>query len=181
MPGAWCSPTQPVPTKPPAFDRQDISEDALIDFTLALNAQAISIAARFKLGLLFTPPVVSTWEGPVGTLSIPPTTGWANWQGGSVEPETNILYVFSNNAAGVYGLVHDPEASDVNFVWDTAVEPRDNRDPSDPLSGIRIGANNAPGGATGVTSHQATVGSDHGDRPRRRCNHLADRSRRDTK
>ena len=145
VPGEWYSPTQPTPTKPPAFDRQGISADDLIDFTPELKAEAISIAARFKLGPLFTPPVVSTWDGPVGTLSIPPTTGGANWPGGAVDPDTNILYVFSNTAAGVYGLVHDPEASDMDFVWGTAVEPQDNRNPSDPLSGVRVGVNNAPG------------------------------------
>ena len=41
LPGEEASPTQPIPTKPPAFDRQGITEDDLIDFTPALHAEAL--------------------------------------------------------------------------------------------------------------------------------------------
>ena len=30
---------------------------------------------------------------------LPDATGGANWQGGSLDPETNILYIFANTAA----------------------------------------------------------------------------------
>ena len=33
VPGEWYSPTQPIPTKPPAYDRQGVTPDDLIDFT----------------------------------------------------------------------------------------------------------------------------------------------------
>src|SRR5919199_1795606 len=33
VPGEWYSPTQPYPTKPPAYDLQGVTTDALIDFT----------------------------------------------------------------------------------------------------------------------------------------------------
>ena len=33
VPGEWYSPTQPFPTKPPAYDRKGVSIDDLIDFT----------------------------------------------------------------------------------------------------------------------------------------------------
>ena len=39
-------PTQPFPTKPPAFDRQGVSEDDLIDFTPELRAEALEIVKR---------------------------------------------------------------------------------------------------------------------------------------
>jgi len=29
------------------------------------------IASRYKLGPIFTPPVVSTWPGPLATLMLP--------------------------------------------------------------------------------------------------------------
>ena len=54
--------------------------------------------SRYKIGPLFTPPVVSKWEGPLGTLMLPNATGGANWQGGSLDPETNIFYIFSNTS-----------------------------------------------------------------------------------
>ena len=40
VPGEWYSPTQPFVTKPPAFDRQGVSIDDLIDFTPELQAEA---------------------------------------------------------------------------------------------------------------------------------------------
>ena len=39
VPGERTSPTQPFPTKPPAFDRQGFTEDDLIDFTPELHAR----------------------------------------------------------------------------------------------------------------------------------------------
>ena len=81
-----------------------MSESDFIDFTPELNAEAKRIAANYKLGPLFTPPVPSTWPGPLGTLISPVVTGGANWQGGSLDPETNIFYIFSNSGAMSLGL-----------------------------------------------------------------------------
>ena len=63
VPGEWYSPTQPFPTKPAAYDRQGVSLDDLIDFTPELKAEGAQLAANYKLGPLFTPPVVSTASG----------------------------------------------------------------------------------------------------------------------
>src|SRR5436305_3071947 len=68
VPGEWYSPTQPFVTKPPAYDRQGVSLDDLIDFTPELKAEGAKLASRYKLGPIFTPPVVSAWEGPLATL-----------------------------------------------------------------------------------------------------------------
>ncbi len=48
VPGEWYSPTQPFPTKPPAYDRQGLSDDDLIDFTPELRAEARSCVARYQ-------------------------------------------------------------------------------------------------------------------------------------
>ena len=40
VPGRRRRATQPIPTKPPAFDRQGITDDDLIDFTPELRAEA---------------------------------------------------------------------------------------------------------------------------------------------
>jgi quinoprotein glucose dehydrogenase len=95
VPGEWYSPTQPIPTKPPAYDRQGITENDLIDFTPELRREALGIVAWHKMGPLFTPPVVSNINGPLGTLMVPSQDGGTNWQGGSFDPETGILYVAS--------------------------------------------------------------------------------------
>ena len=70
VPGEWYSPTQPFPTKPPAFARQGISIDDLIDFTPELRAEAVKLVARYKIGPMFTPPVVSNPRGPLATLTL---------------------------------------------------------------------------------------------------------------
>ena len=59
VPGEKTSPTQPFPTKPPAYDYQGVEVENLIDFTPELHAEALKIAARYKLGPIFTPPPVS--------------------------------------------------------------------------------------------------------------------------
>jgi quinoprotein glucose dehydrogenase len=117
VPGEWYSPTQPFVTKPPAFDRQGVSIDDLIDFTPELRAEALKIVSRYKIGPLFTPPVISKWEGPRGTLMLPNATGGANWQGGALDPETNILYIFSNTNVTSLGLVPGTAERNLDFAW----------------------------------------------------------------
>ena len=41
VPGEWYAPTQPFPTKPPAFDMQGVSVDDVIDFTPELRQEAL--------------------------------------------------------------------------------------------------------------------------------------------
>lgn len=111
VPGEWYSPTQPFPTKPPGYDRQGVTLDDLIDFTPELHEQAVKLVARYKLGPLFEPPLVSKLEGPLAILHLPSTTGGTNWPGGSYDPESHILYVFSQTNISAVGLVPPPDAS----------------------------------------------------------------------
>lgn len=121
VPGEWYSPTQPFPTKPPAYDRQGVSEDDLIDFSPELRAKALEIASWYKLGPLFTPPVVSSIDGPLGILMSPSTGGGTNWPGGSFDPETGLLYVSSNSSMGALGLVPPyPGQSDMAYIQGNA-------------------------------------------------------------
>ncbi len=124
VPGEWYSPTQPFVTKPPPYERQGVTIDDLIDYTPELRAEAEKLVANYKLGPIFTPPVVSKWEGPRGTLIIPEVTGGANWQGGSFDPETKRFYIFTNVAIASLGLL-PPEnnASDMLLVRGAARNP----------------------------------------------------------
>ena len=45
VPGEWYSASQPFPTKPPAFERQGVSVDDLIDFTPELRAEAVKLTS----------------------------------------------------------------------------------------------------------------------------------------
>ena len=49
IPGEELSPTQPFPTRPPAFEYQGVTEDLLIDFTPELRDEARMIAKRYRL------------------------------------------------------------------------------------------------------------------------------------
>jgi quinoprotein glucose dehydrogenase len=122
VPGEWYSPTQPFPTRPPAYDRQGLSIDDLIDFTPALRAEAVKVIARYKIGPVFTPPVVSKAEGPIALLTMAAQAPATNWPGGSYDPETHILYVGSQSAVAVMGLVPPPPGTaDVRYHQGTAL------------------------------------------------------------
>src|SRR6266849_5073302 len=93
VPGEWYSPTQPIPTKPPAYDRQGSFEEYLVDFTPQLRADAVKVLSRYKTGPIFTPPSLATVNGTQGTLALSAGSGGTNWPGGAFDPETHTLYV----------------------------------------------------------------------------------------
>lgn len=124
VPGEKYSPTQPVPAKPPAYGRTDTSVNELIDFTPELRAEAIKIAARYKMGPIFTPPVVSKLEGPLATLVFGCCQGGTGWPGGSYDPETHMVYTFTWANVSPLGLIKpDPSRSDMNFIAGIARPP----------------------------------------------------------
>ena len=116
VPGEVTSPTQPFPTRPAPFDRQGVTTDDLLDFTVELNAEAQRIASEYQLGPLFTPPILAGDEGPRALLMLPHMTGGANWQGGAVDAETGILYVSSLTNPTVAALTHNPERTTMDYV-----------------------------------------------------------------
>jgi quinoprotein glucose dehydrogenase len=127
VPGEWYSPTQPFPTKPPAYDNQGVSIDQLIDFTPELRAEAVKLVSKYRIGPLFTPPSVSKPDGTLGAITSPGSTGGANWPGGSYDPETHKLYVYSQTAIALLGMIPTPgpQFSDMEYVQGTAgKEPR---------------------------------------------------------
>jgi quinoprotein glucose dehydrogenase len=113
VPTEWYSPTQPFPTKPPPFERQGFLEDYVIDFTPELKAEALKVLSNYKYGPIFTPPIVKGEDGKQGLLYIP---NGANWPGGSFDPETGMLYVYSHALLRVLSLVNDPKRSDMNYI-----------------------------------------------------------------
>ena len=174
VPGEWYAPTQPFPTRPPAYDRQGVAIDDLIDFTPELRARAVEIASRYKLGPIFTPPVVSRAAGPLGTLTLPNIAGGSNWPGGSLDPETGIVYLATRTSMMSLALVEPNAAtSDMSFVVGTAAPGR----------GTRSGRRHADSGhrAAGRRSAagEAALWTDHGDRPAPRRHPLAGPARRD--
>jgi quinoprotein glucose dehydrogenase len=113
LPTETYSPTQPFPTKPPPFERQGFMLDEVIDFTPELKAEALKILSQYKTGPLFTPPIARGEGGKIGTLYVP---NGANWPGGSLDPDTGILYVFSHTLLRVLSMVNDSKRSDMNYI-----------------------------------------------------------------
>ena len=154
VPGEWYSPTQPFPTKPPAYDNQGVSIDNLIDFTPELRAEAVKLVSKYRIGPIFTPPSVSKADGTLATITSPGSTGGANWPGGSYDPETHKLYVYSQTAIALLGMVPTPgpQFSDMEYVQGTdGKEPRQSTPmgapprPAPPGAAARGGDEGGPG------------------------------------
>jgi quinoprotein glucose dehydrogenase len=136
MEKSW--PTQRFVMKPPAFERQGVTIDDLIDYTPELRAQAVKLVSQFKIGPIFTPPVVSKWPGPLATLMLPDVTGGANWPGGSYDPETGTFYIFTNTNIAAVGLIpgaqRPQKPSDMNYVRGQVVDPANPKEPPLPTT-----------------------------------------------
>jgi glucose dehydrogenase len=118
VPGEIASRTQPIPTKPPPFDRQGVTENDLIDFTAALRAKALEAIKPFRLGPLFAPPSLGqASDGTRGTLSLPGNLGGANWEHGALDPQTGVLYVGSYTVPTVLAMANDTARSDMDFIF----------------------------------------------------------------
>jgi quinoprotein glucose dehydrogenase len=115
VPGEWYSSTQPFPTRPKPYDLQGVTEDALIDFTPELRREALQNVSRYKLGPIFTPPVVSRVDGYIGGFR---SSGGTNWPGASYDPETHVAFVPSFKSFPTVALMPTPDRtfSDVDYV-----------------------------------------------------------------
>ncbi|HWW84493.1 MAG TPA: PQQ-binding-like beta-propeller repeat protein, partial [Vicinamibacterales bacterium] len=122
VPGEKTSPTQPFPTKPPAYSRNGVETSDLIDFTPELKAQALEIVKRYRLGPVFNPPLVSKADGLLATLTAGTLSGGVNWPGSAYDPELHTIFTHACNAClAPLGLVPPPkEFSDLDYVMGTA-------------------------------------------------------------
>ena len=127
VPGEWYAPTQPFPLdshgKPFAYDWNGFQKDYILDFTPELRAEGERIVSKYKIGPVFTPPSVSKVDGPLGTLSLAINGGGTVWAGGSYDPDTHIMYVYSRRNPASLGLVKPDDVSktDVAYVQGNAI------------------------------------------------------------
>lgn len=115
VPGEVTARTQPFPTLPEPFERQGVSDAGLNDLTPEIHAEARRIAARYRMGPIYTPPSLVT-DTSGGTLMGPGSQGGANWQGAVADPETGIMYVSSTSTLSVLGLGSDPARSNIDYI-----------------------------------------------------------------
>lgn len=92
VPGEHAWPTQPFPTKPPAFSEQGVTLEDAFDLTPELKEEAQAQMRKLRIGPIFTPPSLQ------GTVMRPSVIGGANWGGGALDPETAMLYVKSSDS-----------------------------------------------------------------------------------
>jgi quinoprotein glucose dehydrogenase len=126
VPGEWYSPTQPFPTKPPAYARQAVTADDLIDFTPEMRAKALEIMKMYRMGPMFNPAVVSKADGPLAAITIGTTAGGTNWPGAGYDPETHLVYAPASNASvAPLSLAKPPKefVTDMDYVVGRADQP----------------------------------------------------------
>ena len=115
VPGEASWPTQPFPSKPPAFESQGVTLDDAFDATPELKTTMQAELKKYTLGPLYTPPSLQ------GTVALPGVWGGANWGGGAFDPETGHLYVKTSRSPGIYKM--EP--------FDSAAQPGDRVDEVD--------------------------------------------------
>ncbi len=93
--GEAASKTQPIPLKPLPLTHLGMTEANLTNISPEARATALEKFSKLLPGVLYEPP------SEIGTITAPGTLGGVEWQGGSFDPYTNILYVNSNNGASI--------------------------------------------------------------------------------
>ena len=104
--GEVASPTQPHPTKPPAFELQGLTLEDLIDLTPELRQRAEELIENLDYGPLYTPISLR------GTVLSPGIGGGANWPGAAFDPVERYLYVSSRRALMVARNIPIPPRGD---------------------------------------------------------------------
>jgi len=124
VPGEKTSPTQPHPTKPPAYARNFLRvPDDLIDFTPELRAQALEVLKRYKYAPTpFNPSILGNINGLLGAIG--PGTA-TNWPGSAYDPETHVVYAQAGNTpVSSRTLVEPPQGfSDIRYVAGLGGQP----------------------------------------------------------
>ncbi len=100
VPGEQSWPTQPFPTKPPAFIRQTFSVDDVNPW-LATPEQYEAMKERVKNARnegMFTPP------GFTDTISMPGNQGGSNWGTTAADPQKGMVFVVGVNQVAILKL-----------------------------------------------------------------------------
>ena len=98
VPGEIAARTQPFPTAPEPFARQQVTPDGLTNRTPAANAWA-----RRALATMINGPQLTPFSVDRQTLLFPGFDGGAEW-GGAASDQRGVLYVNSNDIAWMGGL-----------------------------------------------------------------------------
>jgi quinoprotein glucose dehydrogenase len=158
VPGEWYAPTQPIPSRPAPYARTGVAPDDLIDFTPELHKKALELVKNYKLGPIYTPPVLSKEPGVIATLALGPANGGTNWPGGSFNPLTHVVFTYACNSCLIaMGLVPPPPGmTDLPYVVGEAGRQV-----------VMVNAAGADQGADAPLTKRAQVPATAANRPRR--------------
>ena len=132
VPGEASWPTQPFPTKPPAFESQGVTLDDAFDLTPALKTAAQAELKKYRLGPLYSPPSLQ------GTVVLPGVIGGANWGGAAFDPETGRLYVRTTRQPAIFKLESFDKSKQPADRLDEVDAEYVNRGPSTSVNGVPI-------------------------------------------
>ena len=94
---AW--PTQPIPTKPAPFSRQQFTEDLVTELSPQSRATVLERLEKVNRHRLYDPPSTE------GTIIFPGFDGGAEWGGAGVDPKRGILYVNGNEMPWILTMI----------------------------------------------------------------------------
>jgi len=114
VPGERAWPTQPHPTKPPAYDYQGYVENDLIDLPRSVGLKRCGLPSSIAWARCSRRPPKSSRTAPKALGTIPAETGGSLWQGGGFDPETSTFYIPSKTGPGIISVRNDPK-SDLKF------------------------------------------------------------------
>jgi len=107
VPGERSAPTQPFPSLPAPFARQQLTEDLITRRTPAAHEAALAQFRNMRSGGQFTPIGL---DKP--TVVFPGFDGGAEWGGSAVDPARGILYINANDVPWYTQLAKNAPAAD---------------------------------------------------------------------
>jgi len=132
VPGEASWPTQPFPTRPPAFESQGVTLDDAFDATPEWKERATAELKKYQLGPLYTPPSLQ------GTVVLPGVWGGANWGGGAFDPATGRLYVKTTRSPGIFKMEPFNKTAQASDRSDEVDAEYVQRSPSSFIDGVPI-------------------------------------------
>lgn len=105
LPGEQAWPTQPVPTAPPPFARQQFREADISRITPASYDSIKGVLGRIAHDHQFHPPSLR------GSIIFPGYDGGAEWGGASFDPQSGLLYVNANDVPWVLTMRSTAQAA----------------------------------------------------------------------
>ncbi len=109
VPGEVLSKTQPFPLKPPPLVRHEYTEAEVTDITPEKRAFVLEKFRKIRHGKIYTPPSLQ------GTAVFPGFGGGVNWGGSAFDPESETVFVNTNEMINLMKLKQSPEGSEYKF------------------------------------------------------------------